>query len=400
MQRFERGVDRVVAERLEPGDQGFHTISRSVFVMTGRRRAPYRIDWQRPAAHRCRARCVTQPDPLPDHTHAHRPGHAHAHRHSHGHRSHSHRRADYDRAFAIGIGLNIAYIAAEAAAGLLAGSLALLADAGHNLSDVLGLALAWGAAVLSRRTPSHRFTYGLRSSSILAALANAIILLVVTGGLAWEAVSRFTHPAPVEGGVMAWVAGLGILVNGATALLFLRGRDRDLNIRGAFLHMLADALVSAGVGVTGIAIALTGLSRIDPMVTLLVCAVIVYGTWDLMKEAIGLALDAVPEGIDSAKVRAHLASGTGGRGNTRSAYLGDEHDRDRADLSFVDAAGTPRRCDADADRARPRAPFRHSPRDTTDRAWRQRRDLCSDPGNCCLILSRRADFLLAVSRPE
>src|SRR5436190_24052622 len=122
--------------------------------MTGRRRAPYRIDWQRPAAHRCRARCVTQLDPLPDHTHAHRPGHAH--RHSHGHRSHSHRRADYDRAFAIGMGLNIAYIAAEAAVGLLAGSLALLADAGHNLSDVLGLALAWGAAVLSRRTPSHR----------------------------------------------------------------------------------------------------------------------------------------------------------------------------------------------------------------------------------------------------
>ena len=146
-------------------------------------------------------------------------------------------------------------------AGLLAGSLALLADAGHNLSDVLGLALAWGAAVLARRTPSHRFTYGLRSSSILAALANAIILLVVTGGLAWEAVSRFAHPAPVEGGVMAWVAGVGILVNGATALLFLRGRERDLNIRGAFLHMVADALVSAGVVAAGIAIALTGLSR-------------------------------------------------------------------------------------------------------------------------------------------
>ena len=136
-----------------------------------------------------------------------------------------------------GSALNLAYIAAEAAAGLLAGSLALLADAGHNLSDVLGLALAWGAAVLARRTPSHRFTYGLRSSSILAALANAIILLVVTGGLAWEAVFRFAHPAPVEGGVMAWVAGIGILVNGATALLFMRGRERDLNIRGAFLHM-------------------------------------------------------------------------------------------------------------------------------------------------------------------
>jgi cobalt-zinc-cadmium efflux system protein len=256
---------------------------------------------------------VTQPDPHPDHVEAHQPRQAHAHRHHPGHahpHGHSHGlpRTDYNHAFAIGIGLNIAYIAAEAAAGLLAGSLALLADAGHNLSDVLGLALAWGAAVLGRRIPSHRFTYGLRSSSILAALANAIILLVVTGGLAWEAVSRFMHPAPVEGGVMAWVAGVGILVNGGTALLFMRGRHGDLNIRGAFLHMLADALVSAGVVIAGIAIALTSLSRIDPIVTLAVCAVIIYGTWDLMKEAIGLALDAVPERIDPAAVRAHLAA--------------------------------------------------------------------------------------------
>jgi cobalt-zinc-cadmium efflux system protein len=252
---------------------------------------------------------VTQPAPHPDHRHAHRPGQTHTPTHGHAHRhSHSPQSADFDRAFAIGIGLNVAYIAVEAAAGLLAGSLALLADAGHNLSDVLGLALAWGAAVLGRRIPSHRFTYGLRSSSILAALANAIILLVVTGGLAWEAVFRFAHPAPVEGGVMAWVAGVGILVNGATALLFMRGRERDLNVRGAFLHMLSDTLVSAGVVVTGIAIALTGVSRIDPLVTLLVCAVIVYGTWGLMREAIGLALDAVPEGIDPAAVRTHLAS--------------------------------------------------------------------------------------------
>ncbi len=252
---------------------------------------------------------MTQPDLHSDHPHA--PGPAHGR--SPGISTRTAIRTAIgapitDRAFAIGIGLNVAYIVAEAAAGLLVGSLALLADAGHNLSDVLGLALAWGAAVLARRTPSHRFTYGLRSSSILAALANAIILLVVTGGLAWEAVSRFAHPTPVEGGVMAWVAAVGILVNGGTALLFLRGRERDLNIRGAFLHMMADALVSAGVVVAGIAIALTGLARIDPLVTLLVCAVIVYGTWDLMKEAIGLALDAVPEGIDPAAVRSHLAS--------------------------------------------------------------------------------------------
>ncbi len=251
--------------------------------------------------------------PHSDHQHVHEQGltrtHRHGHRHAHRHDAHgSQRSRDFDRAFAIGIGLNLAYIVAEAAAGLLVGSLALLADAGHNLSDVLGLALAWGAAVLARRTPSHRFTYGLRSSSILAALANAIILLVVTGGLAWEAVLRFAHPASVEGGVMAWVAGIGIIVNGGTAMLFMRGRSRDLNIRGAFTHMAADALVSAGVVIAGTAIALTGLSRIDPIVTLLVCAVIVYGTWDLMREAISLALNAVPEGIDPAAVRAHLVA--------------------------------------------------------------------------------------------
>src|SRR3954453_21040024 len=186
-----------------------------------------------------------------------------AHAHAHAHAS-----TVGSRAFVLGMALNLLFILAEAGFGIRAHSLALLADAGHNLSDVLGLGLAWGAAVLARRTPGGRFTYGLRSSSILAALANAIILLVVTGGLAWEAVFRFAHPAPVEGGVMAWVAGIGILVNGATALLFLRGRERDLNIRGAFLHMLADALVSAGVVATGIAIALTGLERIDPIVTL------------------------------------------------------------------------------------------------------------------------------------
>jgi cobalt-zinc-cadmium efflux system protein len=252
---------------------------------------------------------VTHFHPHPQHQHLPPPEHAHHGAHVHGHRhSHDHRRASYDRAFAFGIGLNLTYITAEAAAGLWAGSLALLADAGHNLGDVLGLALAWGAAVLSRRVPSHRYTYGLRSSSILAALANAIILLVATGGLAWEAVSRFSHPSLVEGEIVAWVAGIGILVNGATALLFLRGRHSDLNIKGAFLHMVADALVSAGVVAAGVAIALTGWVSIDPLVTLAVCAVIVCGTWGLMRESIGLALDAVPRGIDPAEVRAHLAA--------------------------------------------------------------------------------------------
>ncbi len=226
-----------------------------------------------------------------------------AHRHAHGHAG-----LDYGRAFAIGIGLNLAYVAAEAGFGVVSGSLALLADAGHNLSDVLALALSWGAAVLSRRQPSQRFTYGLRSSSILAALANAIILLVVTGGIAWEALWRLSHPVAVAGGTVAWVAAIGILVNGGTALLFARGRSRDLNVKSAFLHMTADALVSAGVVVAGIAIALTGLPWLDPAVGLVVSAVIVYGTWDLIKDAMGLALDAVPEGIDATAVRAHLAS--------------------------------------------------------------------------------------------
>jgi len=232
------------------------------------------------------------------------------HHHAHPHR-HDRASADYGRAFAAGIALNLLYVAAEAAFGAISGSLALLADAGHNLGDVLGLGLSWAAAVLGRRRPTGRFTYGFRSSSILAALANAIILLVVTGGIAWEALWRLAHPIAVAGGTVAWVAGIGILVNGATALLFARGRERDLNLKSAFLHMAADALVTAGVVVSGIAIALTGLYWLDPAVSLIVSAVIVYGTWDLMRGAFGLALDAVPQGIDSGAVREHLLAQPG-----------------------------------------------------------------------------------------
>jgi cobalt-zinc-cadmium efflux system protein len=228
--------------------------------------------------------------------------------HPHAHAHHAHSQADQGRAFAIGIALNLAYVAAEIVLGIVAGSLALLADAGHNLGDVLGLGLSWGAAVLSRRRPSARFTYGLRSSSILAALANAIILLVVTGGIGWEAVRRLSEPAPVAGVTVALVAAAGIAVNLATALLFARGRKRDLNLRSAFLHMLADALVTAGVVVAGIAIALGAPYWIDPAVGLVVSAVIIYGTWDLLRQAVGLALDAVPAGVDPAAVRAHLAA--------------------------------------------------------------------------------------------
>jgi cobalt-zinc-cadmium efflux system protein len=226
--------------------------------------------------------------------------HAHSGRHQHAAPS------DHGRAFAIGIVLNLIYVAAEAAFGIITGSLALLADAGHNLGDVLGLVLSWGAAILSRRSPGGRFTYGYRSSSILAALANAVILLVVTGGIAWEAVSRLSHPIHVTGEIVAWVAAVGIAVNGATAMLFARGRERDINVKSAFMHMAADALVTAAVVIAGVAIALTGWLWLDPLMSLMVSAVIVYGTWGLMKQAMRLALDAVPEGIDPDAVRIHL----------------------------------------------------------------------------------------------
>jgi len=224
---------------------------------------------------------------------------------SHAHSAHGNSPASFGRAFAIGIALNLAYVAGEAVAGIISGSLALLADAGHNLSDVLGLSLSWGAAVLSRRQPSGRFTYGLRSSSILAALANAIILLVVTGGIAWEAIWRIAHPVPIASGIVVVVAAIGIFINGGTALLFASG-SADLNIKSAFLHLAADALVTAGVVVAGIVIWLTDWRWLDPAVSLFVSAVIVLGTWGLFKSAIGLALNAVPEGVDAAAVRAHL----------------------------------------------------------------------------------------------
>jgi cobalt-zinc-cadmium efflux system protein len=223
----------------------------------------------------------------------------------HNHRRHGHAEVNYGRAFAIGIAANLTYLGGEAVAGVFSGSLALLADAGHNLGDVLGLALSWGAAVLGRRQPSGRFTYGLRSSSILAALANAIILLVVTGGIAWEAIWRIGHPMPVASGVIVAVAAIGIFVNGGTALLFSSGAG-DLNVKSAFLHLAADALVTAGVVAAGVVIWLTNWLWLDPLVSLAVSAVIVFGTWALLKSAIGLALDAVPEGLDAAAVRGHL----------------------------------------------------------------------------------------------
>ena len=229
-----------------------------------------------------------------------------AHEHSHG-GGHSHGPANYNRAFAIGVGLNIAYVVVEAGFGLRINSLALLADAGHNLSDVLSLLLAWAASHLSQLKPSKRRTYGWRRSSIIAALLNAILLLVAIGGISWEAVRRFGSPEPVQGGIVMAVAGFGVLINTATALLFMKGRERDINIKGAFLHMAADAGVSAAVVLGGLAIAMSGLFWIDPMMSLVVVAVIAIGTWGLLRDSVNLSLDAVPAGIDVNAVEEYLA---------------------------------------------------------------------------------------------
>jgi cobalt-zinc-cadmium efflux system protein len=226
--------------------------------------------------------------------------------HSHGGHAHGLPYGN-DRAFAAGVALNAAFVLAEFLAGLYADSLALVADAGHNLSDVLGLLLAWGAAVLARRLPSERFTYGLRSSTILAALGNAAFLLLVTGAIGWEAVQRFSIPHPVDQTVVIWVAAAGVAINGATALLFLGGRKTDLNIRGAFLHMAADAAVSLGVVLAGLAMLATGWTWIDPAAGLAIAAAIVVSTWSLLRESLELALHAVPKGVDPAEVRNWLA---------------------------------------------------------------------------------------------
>lgn len=230
--------------------------------------------------------------------------------HTHTH-SHAPPAADHSRAFAIGIVLNLGFVAVEAVMGFVSGSLALVSDAGHNLSDVLGLVLAWVAAILAKRPASQRFTYGLKRSTILAALGNALLLLVGVGAIAYEAVHRVSNPAPVEGGVVAWVAGAGILINGFTAWLFMAGRKEDLNVRGAFLHMAADAAVSLGVMISGLVILCTGWLLIDPIVSLVIVVAILWGTWDLFRESLGLSLDAVPSGVDPKRVREFLAGMNG-----------------------------------------------------------------------------------------
>jgi cobalt-zinc-cadmium efflux system protein len=239
--------------------------------------------------------------------HDHDQGHAHrGHGHGHGGDGHSHVPASFGRAFAIGTALNLIFVVAEAAYGFLAGSMALLADAGHNLSDVLGLLIAWTAATLAHRRPGGRYTYGLRSSSILAALINAILLLITIGVIAVEAVRRFSDPSPVHGATVMIVAAAGILVNGITALLFMRGRKGDLNIRSAFTHMAADAAVSAGVVVAGFLILRTGATWIDPVTSLAIVALIAVGSWGLLRDSINMSLQAAPPGMDPEHIGAFL----------------------------------------------------------------------------------------------
>ena len=244
--------------------------------------------------------------------------HAHAHHnHSDGsasdchglHNAHGHHHgpANFGRAFAIGIGLNVAFVLIEATAGVLYGSMALVADAGHNLSDVLALVLAWVASIAARRPPSGRFTYGYKSSTILAALGNALLLAVAIGAILFETFQRLATPQQPEGLVMVIVAGIGVGINAFTAMLFLRGQD-DINIKGAYLHMAADALVSLGVVIAGVVIILTGIWWIDPLVSLVIVAVIAWGTWGLARDSLTMGLLAVPARIDLAEVKQHLAN--------------------------------------------------------------------------------------------
>jgi cobalt-zinc-cadmium efflux system protein len=241
-----------------------------------------------------------------DHAHAH----SHAHHgdpdHRHGSPGHIHAPNNFGKAFALGVALNAAFVVLEVIYGILGHSVALLADAGHNLSDTLGLGVAWTAVILGRRNPTRRFTYGLGSTSILAALFNAVFLLVVTGGLTLEAIQRFFEPAPVAGKTVMIVAACGIVLNGFCARLFASGRKGDLNVRGAFMHMVADALVSLGVVVGGLIILLTGWQWIDPVMTLVINAVIIAGTWSLLTGSLTMSLNAVPPHIDLGEVQEFL----------------------------------------------------------------------------------------------
>ena len=228
---------------------------------------------------------------------------------SHDH-SHQHfpQNGNYDHKFKIGIVLNLLFVFVEFIFGILYDSLALIADAGHNFSDVIGLVIALGASYLVRRKPTENFTYGFKKSSIIGAQLNSLILLVAVGIIIWEAVDRITSPPPVEGGILIIVAGFGVVINGITTYLFIGGKDSDLNIKGAYLHMLADTLISLGVVISGLIIVLTGANWIDPIISILISIIIFWSTWKLLQDATKLSLDAVPDSIDIEKVKAYLSS--------------------------------------------------------------------------------------------
>jgi cobalt-zinc-cadmium efflux system protein len=228
-----------------------------------------------------------------------------AHNHEH---AHAHSATDYNRIFVIAVALNLGFVGVEATYGFLANSLALLADAGHNLSDVLGLALAWGASVLARRQPSLRRTYGLRRSSILAALLNAFLILVAVGAIALEAIQRFSNPGPVAGETIIWVAAIGVVINTVSALLFMTGQKEDLNLRAAFQHLASDAAVSLGTVLAGATLLATGWTWLDPVMSLVISVIILAGTWGLLVDSLNLVLDGVPESIEPKAVKNYLAS--------------------------------------------------------------------------------------------
>lgn len=227
---------------------------------------------------------------------------------------------DFTRAFALGVSLNLALVAAQIIGGLLAHSLALVADAGHNFTDVLGLVLAWWARRLEKTAPTRTHTYGLRSASILAALTNAVLLLVTMGAVGWEAIVRFRQPTAVHGGLVIAIAAAGIVVNGASAIPFLAGRRKDINLRAAFAHLATDAAMSLGVVVAGIAIVWTGKTWIDPVVTLVIVAVVVFGTRSLLRDSMNLALQAVPPDVDLRRIHDHLAK-IPGVGNVHDLHV-------------------------------------------------------------------------------
>lgn len=225
---------------------------------------------------------------------------------SHDHSHHHHEIHNYNRSFAIGIVLNVIFVIIEAGYGLVADSLALIADAGHNFSDVLSLMLAWGASYLATKLPTHKRTYGLRKVTIMASLISAVLLLVALGGIAWESIERLSSPEPVNGMIIIVVAGIGVVINTATALLFVKGQKHDLNIRAAYLHMAADAAISLGVVIAGIVIMITGWLWLDPVISLFIVLVILTATWSLLRDSIDLSIDAVPEGIDVHHIKNYL----------------------------------------------------------------------------------------------